>query len=253
MDYQLALPPNLNPADFVAAWNDNPACRTAAEARLAVLPPAQFDPTLTGAAAVLSAVALGVASNALYDLIKAVLIQQGVRRQTEIVELQQPDGTRVLVVKIAEEKSRAIYSMEFTMPEELAAMTERDLMQRQGEWRTPLPRLEEIIHNAPYVKKILEERQLALMRKNELERDARDLNDQIYNLKLYNQRLQMRVSYLIERSKTMIVLSVLSSILIGIGANLVTSFPGNWVGWVLIATGSILETMALWTGLQKND
>lgn len=37
MDYQIALPPDLglSPTDFVVAWNDTPACRAVAEARLA--------------------------------------------------------------------------------------------------------------------------------------------------------------------------------------------------------------------------
>ena len=45
----------------------------------------------------------GVAGNALYDLIKTFLFIQGVRRRTQIVELTQPDGSRLLVVTMDEE------------------------------------------------------------------------------------------------------------------------------------------------------
>jgi hypothetical protein len=106
MDYKIVLSPELalEPADFVAAWNDTPTCRAVAEASLATWTVAQFDPTLLSqAGVVLSGVALGVVSDAVYDLIKRVLARQGVRKCTEILELEQPDGSRLLVVMIVEE------------------------------------------------------------------------------------------------------------------------------------------------------
>lgn len=106
MEYQIALPPDLdlNPSDFADAWNDTAECRAVAEAGLAESTSRQYDPALvSGGLAVLGSVALGVASNALYDLIKRVLTEQGVRKQTEITRLDQPDGSRLLVVKIVEE------------------------------------------------------------------------------------------------------------------------------------------------------
>jgi hypothetical protein len=43
-----------------------------------------------------------VASNALYDLIKTTLARRSVKKTTEIIQIEQPDGTKVLVVRIVE-------------------------------------------------------------------------------------------------------------------------------------------------------
>ena len=105
MEYQLALPSDLglSPADFVAAWNASAECRTIARASLSSATSAQYDPLLVGALALLSTVGIGVATNALYDLIKQVLTKKGVREQTQIVKIDQPDGTHILVVTIEEQ------------------------------------------------------------------------------------------------------------------------------------------------------
>ena len=101
MDYQIALSPDLDLSsdDFIAAWNDTPECRDVAEARLAEPTSVQCDPFAAAAVAVLSGVVIGVAANALYDLIKKALTKKGVTKQTEITQLEQPDGSRLLIVK----------------------------------------------------------------------------------------------------------------------------------------------------------
>ena len=58
---------------------------------------------LTGALAILGSVAAGVGTNALYDLIKKALTRKGVNKQIEITQIDQPDGTRTLIVKITVE------------------------------------------------------------------------------------------------------------------------------------------------------
>ncbi len=100
MDYQIALSPDLDLSsdDFIAAWNDIPECRDVAEARLAKPTSAQYDP-FTVAAAALSSVALGVTASALYDLIKKVLAKKDITKQIEIIQIEQPDGHRLLIVK----------------------------------------------------------------------------------------------------------------------------------------------------------
>ena len=99
MEYQLALPPDLglSPADFVAAWDASAECRSIAQASLSSSTGAQYDPLLVGALALLSTVGIGVATNALYDLIKQVLTTKGVHTQTRIVKIDQPDGTQIVV------------------------------------------------------------------------------------------------------------------------------------------------------------
>src|SRR5919206_5302420 len=103
MDYQIALPPDLglSPADFVTTWNETSECRTTAEATLSTPPGTRFDPSLLdGAIAVLSTVSVGVATNAIYDLIKQVLVKKGVHKRTQVIKQDQPDGTHLLVVTI---------------------------------------------------------------------------------------------------------------------------------------------------------
>ena len=80
MDYQIALSPDLglNPTDFVATWNETAECRSVAEASLSPSTSTHYDPFLLGAIAMLSSVGLGVATNAIYDLIKQVFVKHGV-------------------------------------------------------------------------------------------------------------------------------------------------------------------------------
>ncbi|MGH7492896.1 MAG: hypothetical protein ACREOO_10935 [bacterium] len=107
MNYEIAVPPELriSPDDFVAAWNETPECREAAIAHKAEprTRTRSFDPSsLTPALAVLGTVAAGVGTNALYDLIKQALTRKGVKKQTEITQIERPDGTKILIVKIIE-------------------------------------------------------------------------------------------------------------------------------------------------------
>jgi hypothetical protein len=41
----------------------------------------------------------------------------------------------------------------------------------------------------------------------------------------------------------MFVLSVLASLLTGIGVNVVTGDPNNWMGWVMIISGVVHESV----------
>ena len=106
MEYHIALSPELDvePADLVAAWNETPECRAVAQARLSRPASAQFDPTVMSAVlTVVSGIAGGIAGNILYDMIKERLAAQGVQKRTEIVAMEQPDGSRLLMVTITEE------------------------------------------------------------------------------------------------------------------------------------------------------
>ncbi|HEY6406710.1 MAG TPA: hypothetical protein VIY29_04490 [Ktedonobacteraceae bacterium] len=106
MEYQLALSPDLglSSADFVTAWNEAPDCRTAAEARLTSSSKGTYDPLLlAGIITLLSTVASGVLTNVISDLIKQRLEKKGVHKQVQVQQLEQPDGSHLLVVTIDEE------------------------------------------------------------------------------------------------------------------------------------------------------
>jgi hypothetical protein len=102
MDYHIALSPELDihPTDFVKAWNDDTEAHNEASASFAPSAGTQYDPTLI--ADVLLGVTTGIASNALYELIKKVLVKQGVRKHTHIEEMKKSDGSRLLVIDIKE-------------------------------------------------------------------------------------------------------------------------------------------------------
>jgi hypothetical protein len=107
MKYQLALDPEigLSAGDFAAAWNASAECQQAAQALLVSPPSVGYDPAaLAAAQVVLETLLLGVASSALYDMIKALFVRKGIRRKIEIHEVTQANGTHILVVSIVEEE-----------------------------------------------------------------------------------------------------------------------------------------------------
>jgi len=65
-----------------------------------------FDPALAEVInLVVIPLALNVAASALYDLIKDILLKQGVRRRTRVIYQKQPDGAETLIVTIDEDVS----------------------------------------------------------------------------------------------------------------------------------------------------
>lgn len=106
MDYQIALAPDLGlrSADFVADWNATDKARAMAEARLAASSRTSYDPFLSGTVVVLSSIGLGVATNAIYDLIKHVIINRRMHKHIHISQFDQPDGTHILLVDVEEKE-----------------------------------------------------------------------------------------------------------------------------------------------------
>ena len=106
MQIQLALDPTLAvaPGEFAAAWNADPNCRRIAAAELQPGQPGAYDPfAVSILTLVVVPLAVGVATNALYDLIKDLLVQQGVRKRTQILYQKLPDGTELLAITIDEQ------------------------------------------------------------------------------------------------------------------------------------------------------
>lgn len=116
-DYKITLSPDLeiNAADFVTAWNDVPNCHKVAKAQLETSTAVDYDPLFVGAAVFISGIAVGMTTNAFYDVVKQVVLNQapvqkllekrGWQKSTEVIEIQtvqQPDGTPLLVVVLKE-------------------------------------------------------------------------------------------------------------------------------------------------------
>jgi hypothetical protein len=106
MDYQIVLSPTIevSPADFVADWNASNETRAVATAHLTTTPGTHYDPFLVGAIATLTSVGLGIATNAIYDLIKQIIVKKNEQqsKHIRITQVDQPDGTHLLVVDIEE-------------------------------------------------------------------------------------------------------------------------------------------------------
>lgn len=104
MEYQVILAPGLGitPHQFVAAWNAEAETQTQAQASL-TRPQQQgytFGELLI---AVLTTLGGGIPTNALYDLIKALVVKKSGKKHVKLTELHQSDGTHMVVVEYEEE------------------------------------------------------------------------------------------------------------------------------------------------------
>ena len=99
MDIEIALSPGLNvsPEAFAAAWNADPDCQAVGQAEIRQKGGTQFEPLTL--AAFLAGVAGSVAASVLSQLIIKALDSKKAGQQLEVLEVTQPDGSRVLVVK----------------------------------------------------------------------------------------------------------------------------------------------------------
>ena len=105
MKYQIALSPNigLSPTEFAAAWNATNEAHAVAAATPTPSSRTNYDPFLTEVVVTLGTIGVGVVTNAIYDLIKQVIVKQKKHQHIHIQQLDQPDGTHLLVVDIDEE------------------------------------------------------------------------------------------------------------------------------------------------------
>jgi orotate phosphoribosyltransferase len=100
MNHQIVLSPDLGLSadDFAAAWNADPECRAVAEAQLKKSTHT-YDPTAIFFA-VLTGIPIGITANFLTDLIRKTIFakQPSRKRETLRVEIQEADGSRVVIV-----------------------------------------------------------------------------------------------------------------------------------------------------------
>jgi len=103
--YQLILSPDLDlsPSEVVTAWNADTQASTIATVHLVPSEAKQFDPTLLeGIVTLVSTVGVGILTNAIYDVLKAAAIKKENKpshKHLKITQLDQPDGTHLLVVE----------------------------------------------------------------------------------------------------------------------------------------------------------
>lgn len=105
----------------------------------------------------------------------------------------------------------------------------------------------EYVKNRPMIEKLYEEKQLALAASLQLEVRVKESETRIHELELQNQRLEIQVQETSRKSVTTFLLSLLATILVGVGVNIATSTPYGWTGWVMVAIAGILQCVAFFS------
>lgn len=126
------------------------------------------------------------------------------------------------------------------MPNSLTKQAKRVIIGRYPDWIKKFD-VEDYFNNRPMIEKLYEERQLALTTTLDHEETIKGLANEVDELRAENVRLALKVSGSKKQSILIFVLSLLATILISIGVNIVTDKPYTWVGWVLIGSSVILE------------
>ena len=108
MEYQLMIAPDLNitPDEIATAWNAGAQASSLAEAQLTQSQAKHFNPLLDTIVTLITTgggtVALGLLTNALYDVLKARVMnkhEQHTQKHLKITAYDQPDGTHLLVIE----------------------------------------------------------------------------------------------------------------------------------------------------------
>ena len=94
------------------------------------------------------------------------------------------------------------------------------------------------------IEKLYEERQMALAKVIDLESRIAALSSQVRQLELSEQRLRITLAEKTSRSLWAFGISLIATVTVGIGVNLVTSSSSSWIGWFLIIIAVLLESIA---------
>jgi len=129
------------------------------------------------------------------------------------------------------------------MPTESTERAKRMMIGRYADWVKRFD-VNEYVQNRPLIEKLYEEKQFALSTSIDLEQQVKTLQSEIHQLTLKNQRLELELGETQRKSSLIFTLSLLATILVGIGINIATAETGNWTGWVMIVAACILEIIA---------
>src|SRR5438067_1088807 len=90
----------------------------------------------------------------------------------------------------------------------------------------------EYFKNRPMIEKLYEEKQLALAMSLQLEGRVKDSESRIHELELQNQRLEIQAQETSRKSFLTFLLSLLATVLVGVGVTIATSTPYRCTGWL---------------------
>lgn len=124
------------------------------------------------------------------------------------------------------------------------------ILGKYADWVVPL-NPEEYENNVLAIRLLIQEKQLALATSIDLEGQVRELEVKVHELELQNQRLRLELDEATRKSALVFSLSLLATVLVGIGVNIATSRPENWIGWLLIITACLIEGLAFFSRHRK--
>ena len=124
------------------------------------------------------------------------------------------------------------------------------ILDKYADWVIP-PAPEEFKDNVLAMRLLIQQRQFTLATSIELEGQVKELEAKLHKLELQNQRLRLELNEANRKSVIVFSLSLLATVLVGIGVNVATSKPENWIGWLLIVTACLIEGLAFFSRYQK--
>lgn len=88
--------------------------------------------------------------------------------------------------------------------------------------------------------------------------DARDLQEksdsqaeQIRELEVQNSGLSIRLAHSRRQSMAVLLIMIVAGVLLSLGANVVTSEPSDWTGWVMVGSSIALQLIAILITFQQ--
>jgi hypothetical protein len=100
------------------------------------------------------------------------------------------------------------------------------------------------LKNKPMIEKLYEEKQLALATSLHLEDNLKDLQTRVHELEVQNKVFGVQLEDASRKSNWAFFLSLLATVLVGFGINIVTTTSDDWKGWVMVVSACVLEIVA---------
>ena len=97
------------------------------------------------------------------------------------------------------------------------------------------------------IEKLYEEKQFALTETVELTSIVSKTKAELRKFEIENLELKFEVREVKRRSRIVFFLSLLATIFIGIGINMITTNPNDGLGWIFSISGCVLEIIAFFS------
>ncbi|KXK16182.1 MAG: hypothetical protein UZ14_CFX002000060 [Chloroflexi bacterium OLB14] len=121
-----------------------------------------------------------------------------------------------------------------------------------------------LLHNEMMMQKINEERQLALIALQDYDLKVSELHETNWELKLENQKLKLElraekqkrkldIEEISRESTISFFFSIVTTILIGFGINLITSGIYILVGWIMVFVAILVEIILIFSRLKRKS